>query len=76
MGKSDDGGVRHQFEPNATTPQQATLFLEVATMKRVLLWLIVAAVLEIGFLLYWTRPGDDLNVDPHAREVIEKAKQR
>jgi hypothetical protein len=49
--------------------------MEAGTMKRTLLWLIVAAVLVIGFLFYRSRPGDNLNVDPHAREVIEKAKQ-
>jgi hypothetical protein len=45
-------------------------------MKRTLLWLIVAAALVIAFLAYRSRPGDDLNVDPHSRDVIEKAKQR
>jgi hypothetical protein len=50
--------------------------METGTMKRTLLWLIVAAALLTGFLLYRSRPGDNLNVDPNAREVIEKAKQR
>lgn len=44
-------------------------------MNRTLLWLIVAAVLAIGLLLYVSRPGN-LQVDPHAREEIEKAKRR
>jgi hypothetical protein len=45
-------------------------------MKRRLMWIVAAALLVIGFLLYRFRSGNDLNVDPHAREVIEKAKQR
>jgi hypothetical protein len=45
-------------------------------MKRMLLWLAAAAILIIGLLLYRFRLGNDLNVEPHAREVIEKAKQR
>jgi hypothetical protein len=44
-------------------------------MKRRLMWIVAAAILLIGFLLYRSR-SNDLNVDPHAREVIEKAKQR
>ena len=45
-------------------------------MKHVLLWLIVAAALVVGFVLYRSRSGNKLNVEPHAREVIEKAKRR
>jgi hypothetical protein len=45
-------------------------------MKRALVWLIVAAILAIGIALYRSRSASDLNVDPHARDVIEKAKQR
>jgi hypothetical protein len=45
-------------------------------MNRTLLWLIVAAVLVIGFLLYRSRSGSNLDVEPHAREEIEKAKRR
>jgi preprotein translocase subunit SecG len=45
-------------------------------VKRILVWLIVAAVLLIGLVLYRTRSGSNLNVEPHAREVIEKAKRR
>ena len=45
-------------------------------MKRTLLWLSVAAVLVIGFVLYRSRSGRNLNVDPHARDEIEKAKRR
>jgi hypothetical protein len=44
-------------------------------VKRILLWLAVAVVLLAGFLLYRSRSGSDLNVDPHAREEIEKAKR-
>jgi hypothetical protein len=45
-------------------------------MKRPLRWLIVAAVLVICFAVYRSRSGDNLNVDPHALEEIEKAKRR
>ena len=48
-------------------------------MNRTLLWLVVAAALFglIGlFLIYRSRPGPIYDVDPHAREVIEKAKRR
>jgi hypothetical protein len=48
----------------------------VVHVKRTLLWLIVVAVLLIGLLLYRSLPTDNLNVDPHSRDVIEKAKQR
>jgi hypothetical protein len=41
-----------------------------------MLWLIVAAALVVGFLLYHSRLRNNLDVDPHAREVIEKAKRR
>jgi hypothetical protein len=44
-------------------------------MLRVLIAIIVVGGLLIGFLLYRSR-SPDLQVDPHAREVIEKAKQR
>ena len=46
-------------------------------VKRTLLWLtIVAALFIIPFLLYRSRARIHLNVEPHAREVIEKAKRR
>jgi hypothetical protein len=45
-------------------------------VKRILLWLIVAAVLVVGFLLYRSRPGTHLNVTPDAEREIEKAKRR
>jgi hypothetical protein len=45
-------------------------------MNRTLLWLIVAAILVIGLLFYRSRSGKNLDVDPHARQVIEKAKRR
>jgi hypothetical protein len=45
-------------------------------MKRTLLWLIVATLLVIGLALYRSRSGRSLDVDPHAREEIEKAKRR
>jgi hypothetical protein len=45
-------------------------------MNRSLLWLAVAAVLVIGFLVYRSWSGRNLDVDPHARDEIEKAKRR
>jgi hypothetical protein len=45
-------------------------------MNRNVLWLIVAVVLVIGFLFYRSRSGRNLDVDPHARQEIEKAKRR
>jgi hypothetical protein len=33
-------------------------------------------MIAIGFVCYRSRPRLDLNVDPHAREEIEKAIQR
>jgi hypothetical protein len=45
-------------------------------VKRILLWVALVAVLLVGFVLYRSRSDRNLNVDPHAREVIEKAKQR
>jgi hypothetical protein len=38
--------------------------------------MVVVAVLVAGLLLYRSRLGSKLNVEPHAREVIEKAKPR
>jgi hypothetical protein len=48
-------------------------------MKRILLFVIAAAVLVSAFFLYryrWHISGNRLQVDPHAREEIEKAKRR
>lgn len=45
-------------------------------MKRILLWLILASLIAIGFLLYRSRPESNLNVTPDARREIEKAKGR
>jgi hypothetical protein len=46
-------------------------------MKRALLSLIVVALLVIGFgLLHRSRSRSNINVDPHAREEIEKALRR
>jgi hypothetical protein len=46
------------------------------SMNRTLLWLIVAAILVIAFVFYRSRLGRNLDVDPHARHEIEKAKRR
>jgi hypothetical protein len=45
-------------------------------MKWLLLFVIVAAVLEIAFLYRSHVVGDRLQVDPHAAQEIEKAKRR
>jgi hypothetical protein len=46
-------------------------------MNRTVLWLIIAAVILIGFVLYYrSRSGNNLNVTPDAKREIEKAKQR
>jgi preprotein translocase subunit SecG len=45
-------------------------------VKRTLFWLIVAAVLVIGLVLYRSRSGSNLNVTPDAEREIEKAKRR
>jgi hypothetical protein len=49
--------------------------LEAPLLKRILLWLLIAATV-IAFVLHRSRQGRNLNVEPHAREVIEKAKRR
>jgi Tfp pilus assembly protein PilO len=45
-------------------------------VKPILILLIVAVVLALGFLLYRSRQDSQLNVTPDARRAIEKAKQR
>ena len=45
-------------------------------MKRILILLIVAFVLALGFFVYRSRQDSQLNVTPDARRAIEKAKQR
>ena len=46
-------------------------------MRRALLWLIVVAAMILAYLFYSSRPSEPrLNIDPHAREEIEKAKRR
>ncbi len=46
-------------------------------MKGILLFVIAAAVLVSAFFLYRSHiSGNRLQVDPHAREEIEKAKRR
>jgi hypothetical protein len=47
-----------------------------ANMRQAVLWLIVAAVLMVGFALYRSHSGDDLQVTPDAAREIEKAKRR
>ena len=45
-------------------------------MRRILLWLIVAAILVIGFAVYRSRSRNHLDVTPEAHKEIEKAKRR
>ena len=45
-------------------------------MSRTSLWLIVAAALVIGFVLYRAHSANKLNVTPDAKREIEKAKRR
>jgi len=45
-------------------------------MKMILLWLVVVTVLVIGVVFYQSRSRSNLNVERHAREVIERAKGR
>jgi hypothetical protein len=45
-------------------------------MRRIVVWLIIAAALLLGFALYHSPSESNLNVDPHVRGVIEKAKRR
>jgi hypothetical protein len=45
-------------------------------MNRTLLWVIVAAALLIGFILYRSHSTTKLNVTPDAEREIEKAKRR
>jgi hypothetical protein len=45
-------------------------------MKKLALWLLGAVVLLLALVLYRSRTRLHLNVEPHAREVIEKAMQR
>ena len=47
-----------------------------SSLKRTLLWLIVLAVLVIGFVLYRSRTRNRLNVTPDAEREIERAKRR
>ncbi len=46
-------------------------------MKSKLLWLIVAVAIVLGYVLYLSRASRGrLEIDPHARQEIEKAKHR
>jgi hypothetical protein len=46
-------------------------------MKSKLLWLIVAVAIILGYALYLSMAsGGRLQIDPHARQEIEKAKHR
>jgi hypothetical protein len=46
-------------------------------MSRVLPWLIVVAAIILAYVFYSSRTSEPrLNIDPHAREEIEKAKRR
>jgi hypothetical protein len=43
---------------------------------RAVLWLIVAAVLLVAFMLYQSHSGSDFQVTPYASREIERAKRR
>jgi hypothetical protein len=45
-------------------------------MNRFLLWFVIAAFLLVGVLLYRSQHRAKLNLEPDAREEIEKAKRR
>jgi preprotein translocase subunit SecG len=45
-------------------------------VKQLLLWLIIVVVFLIGFLLYRSQSGNDLNVTPEAQREIDKAERR
>jgi hypothetical protein len=45
-------------------------------VKTILFWLIIIALLVIGFMVYRSRSSAHLNVAPDARREIEKAKHR
>ena len=45
-------------------------------MRKLLAVLIVAGLLVAVYLIYQRYSSGDLNVDPHARGEIEKAKRR
>ena len=46
-------------------------------MRKVLIAAVVVAILVIGFFVYRScGTGKNLNVEPHARKEIEKAKGR
>jgi hypothetical protein len=47
-----------------------------SNVNRILLWLILASLLAIGFLLYRSRSGPRWDVTPDAAREIEKAKRR
>jgi hypothetical protein len=45
-------------------------------MRRVILWLFIAALFFIAVLYHWLgNSRNDLNVDPNAAREIEKAKR-
>jgi hypothetical protein len=46
-------------------------------MKTILIWLFAGAIILAGVALYRSHTSrSHLNVEPHAAEVIEKAKRR
>jgi hypothetical protein len=45
-------------------------------MRRILLWLLLAAILAIAIAAYRSRTSSSLNIEPDAAQEIEKAKRR
>jgi hypothetical protein len=47
------------------------------SMRKALPWLIIVVALILAYVFYSSRASEPrLNIDPHAREEIEKAKRR
>jgi hypothetical protein len=46
-------------------------------LKRTLAWLAIAGVILLAYAIYQLqRPKNDLNIEPHAADEIEKAQRR
>jgi len=69
-------GCRSESNLNVGGESATDINEGIPSMKRTSLWLIIAAALIIAVLFYRFRRRTNLNVEPHAGEVIEKAKRR
>lgn len=74
--------ARGTYYNNRNDPEAPALFVAVLitmlsmTRKRLLLSLIAAAILVIGFAVYSKRSHNRLDVTPEAQREIERAKRR